>query len=120
VIAITPIGRSAVQTRPTDDTMNSYINLGGHADTLIPHMLGGGEQQVGGRCLARRGGMGALTANGRRPVTNDRIMLHGDNARCARPLFPAVTHYSVMFTNRLTVTNRWTSASGGVRASISH
>ena len=42
MIAITPIGRAAVQTRPTADTMDSYINLGGHADTLIPHMPGGG------------------------------------------------------------------------------
>jgi len=33
---ITPIGHDAVQTRPTADTMDSYINLGGHADTPIP------------------------------------------------------------------------------------
>ena len=63
------------------------------------------QQRVGGRCLVRpkklgeTGGMGALTADGGGGQSvNDRIRLHGDgdDARCARPLFPAVTHYSVL------------------------
>ena len=51
------------------------------------------QQQVGGRCLVRRGGMchspleGRGMAvdgctNDRRPVVNGRITLHGDDARC--------------------------------------
>jgi len=54
VIAITLHWSAAVRTRPT--TMQQL--------PLIPYTLGemGGsrEQQVGGRCLVRRGGMGAL------------------------------------------------------------
>ena len=52
--------------------MDSYINLGGHADTLIPHTPGrGGGDGVGdgGRRLVRRGGMGALTTDGRSLMT---------------------------------------------------
>jgi len=87
--------------------MDSYINLRGHADTLIPHTPGRGDgvgvallqlqQQVGGRRLVRRGGMGALTTDGRSTV-NDRIRLQETTrgVRCARPLSPAVTHYSVV------------------------
>jgi len=56
------------------DTMASEINLGGHADSLIPHTPEEGEwsesrellqlQQISGNCLVRRGGMGALMTDG--------------------------------------------------------
>jgi len=49
------------------------------------------EQQVGGRCLVRRG---ALTTDGGQLLMTH-IRLHGDDARCVnggRPPFPVVTH----------------------------
>jgi len=141
VIAITPIGRATVQTRPTADTIDSYINLGGHADTLIPHTPGGGMEWESRCCSCSSESVGdvwwdqrswvrqvgwvhwrqmAAAASQLMTVSGytEMEMTHGVHGRFF--LQSLTTQYSVIRSLSLTVTNRWTSAGGGgIRASIS-
>jgi len=125
-VTVITLHRSAAVWTTTDTS--AIVNCWWQQLLLIPHMPGGGrvgshEQQVGGRCLVRRGGMGALTVvhcDRWRPFVNGqtqtRITLHeDDDTTCGVHVAP----FSCRF-HSLTVTNTRTSAGSGICASISH
>jgi len=60
------------------------------------------QQRVGGRCLVRRGGMGALTTDGGGGVQSLTTISGYTEMTCGvhgRFLLQSLTHYSVTFTN---------------------